>query len=71
MKVALGTIEIDDDTRRLIACYYGDHGTKASRAVCRRWIVSNGHGAVEMLDCDICFPTREYGVEIEDEREGK
>lgn len=48
MKIALGTIEIDDDTRRLIAEHYGDEGL-ASRDRCRRFIVSNGTGALDDL----------------------
>jgi hypothetical protein len=51
MKVALGTVEVDDDTRRLIGAVYGYSGP-APRDVCRRAIVANGTGWLDQLAQD-------------------
>lgn len=49
MRIALGTIEVDDETRKAIARHYGLEGM-APRDVCRRFLVSLGTGELENLD---------------------
>jgi hypothetical protein len=51
MKVALGSVELDDATRRLIGAEYGYSGP-APRDVCRRAIVANGTGWPDQLAQD-------------------
>lgn len=48
MRIALGTVEIDDDARRLIADHYGYPGL-APRVLCRSFIVRNGTEELDTL----------------------
>lgn len=44
MRIALGTVEINDYQRKAIALYYGEE--IASRATCRRFIIDNGYESI-------------------------
>jgi len=48
MRIDLGTVEIDDDARRLIADHYGYPGL-APRVLCRSFIVRNGTEELDTL----------------------
>lgn len=51
MKVALGTIEVDDDERRLLAAWYGERGL-ASRRTVRRWALTTIASAWQDIGTD-------------------
>jgi hypothetical protein len=55
------TIDVPDDFRRAVACYYGEHGQKLSRERLQRLFQSVGSSQdadiiQEWNDCEVCHP---------------
>lgn len=61
MKITMPTVTVDDEYRRMIACYDGEHGQKASRERVRDWLQAVGESldddaSDEYARCAICNP---------------
>jgi hypothetical protein len=68
MRISLGSIDVDDNMRRLIAEHYGDDGL-ASRGTCRTAIVSNGTGWLDTLDMAAQARERQDAVREPEDRQ--
>ncbi len=62
MKVRLGTIEIDDERRRLINIYCGRKGLAS-----RKDVLTIAHSGIDQLLADMCYEGREKLEENDDE----
>lgn len=63
MRVALGTVTVDDDYRRIVACWDGDHRKIATRDRIRRLVLAVGASndddmRYEWEHCPECSPRR-------------
>ena len=59
MKIALGSIELDDHARAALAHHYGLPGL-APRDTCRNFVRSNGELALD----DVCAAFDEWGEHV-------
>ena len=62
MRVRLGTIEIDDERRRLLNVYHGNKGLAS-----RKDVRSIAHSGIDQLIDDMCHDAREKLGENDDE----
>ena len=62
MRVRIGTIEIDDESRRLINVYYGRKGLAS-----RKDVHAIAHMGFDQLLGDMCYEAREKLGENDDE----